>query len=195
MQVVNNKRGKKCARNCLPLRNCGQQEGIHHEICEGCHICGQTRSTLQKNTSWISFAQSSVTWKESWQSKGGMLPGSAKACPPSRIRSGTVVNEMSFLAAPVRGYETQHSKLMWGAAWSFQPAALQSPVPIRPVEKGATIDACKLEQRPVPPILLRIPMDTKKGNNMTNMIQYDLTFAYAPTMNNHEPPKPWKIIN
>ena len=60
MQVVNNKRGKKCARNCLPLRNCGQQEGIHHEICEGCHICGQTRSTLQKNTSWISFAQSIV---------------------------------------------------------------------------------------------------------------------------------------
>ena len=30
-------------------RNCGQQEGIHHEICEGCHIGGQTGSTLQKS--------------------------------------------------------------------------------------------------------------------------------------------------
>lgn len=105
--------------------------------------------------------------KESWQSKGGMLPGSANAC--SQRKNSKEKCPQSVFQFEVWHWFPRHLlgsnlepwsmkcrswQLLWGdmkpntVSWCEEllevssPVALQSPVPIRPVEKGATIDAC-----------------------------------------------------
>ena len=101
------------------------------------------RACFRSQRQWEApmFALKGKTWKRKMSAvcvsvwSLTLLPST-----PSRIKSGTVVNEMSFLAAPVRLRIPNPTQwLVLGAAWSFQ-------IELKKNSKKVTWHACPAPQ-------------------------------------------------